>query len=259
MQQGSSAHAEGACGCYHRHLPQDCAAGSLAPTATLSRRGLLKATLAGAAAGALAGTGVELMKPGQAQAASSLSPQAALQTLMDGNRRYIERRLNFYEEDLTILRQNTSEKQEPFSSVLSCADSRVPVELIFDQSIGHVFVNRVAGNIATPEIIASIEYGAAVLGTKVIMVLGHGACGAVKATIAAKAVPGQISALYQYIRPAVSEGGTNLEAAIKANARIQARLLKESSPVLAGLLKEDKLQVVAAYYDIASGKVVLLD
>jgi carbonic anhydrase len=179
--------------------------------------------------------------------------------LMEGNQRYIERRLSFYQDDLAILRQNTAEKQEPFSSVLSCADSRVPVELIFDQSIGHVFVNRVAGNIATPEIIASIEYGAAVLGTKVIMVLGHGGCGAVKATMAAKAVPGQISALYQYIRPAISAAPSDLEAAIKVNAGIQARLLKESSPVLAGLLKDGKLEVVAAYYDIARGKVALLD
>ena len=95
---------------------------------------------------------------------------------------------SFYKEDLAILQQNTAEKQEPFASVLSCADSRVPVELIFDQSIGHVFVNRIAGNIATTEIMASIEYGAAVLGTKVIMVLGHGNCGAVKATIDGKAV-----------------------------------------------------------------------
>ena len=89
------------------------------------------------------------------------------------------------------------EKQEPFAALLSCADSRVPVELVFDQSIGHLFVVRVAGNVATSrKMIASLEYGAAVLGTKVIMVLGHGSCGAVKATIDGKAVPGQISQLF---------------------------------------------------------------
>ena len=223
-----------------------------------SRRHLLRMTAAGAAAGIVAGAGIELATPPAAVAQSTLSPQAALQALMDGNKRFVERQLTFYEEDLKLLKQNTAEKQEPFASVLSCADSRVPVELLFDQSIGHVFVNRVAGNIATSEIIASIEYGVAVLGTRVLMVLGHAACGAVEATIAGKPVPGQISALYRYIRPAVDQGGGGLEASTKANATIQAKLLSESSPVIAGAAADGKLLVVAAYYDIANGKVALL-
>jgi carbonic anhydrase len=114
--------------------------------------------------------------------------------------------------------------------VLSCADSRVPVELIFDQSIGQGFVTRVAGNIATTATIASLEYGVAVLGTKAIIVLGHADCGAVKATIEAKAEPAQISALYPYIRPAVNQAGANLEGAVKANASIQASA-RSRSPV----------------------------
>lgn len=207
--------------------------------------------------GVLASIG--LAKPSTAFAQSSKTPDEALQALMDGNQRFVERKLTFYQEDLAILQQNTAEKQEPFTSVLSCADSRVPVEVIFDQSIGHVFVNRVAGNIATTEIMASIEYGAAVLGTKVIMVLGHGNCGAVKATIDGKAVPGQISTLYRYIRPAVRAAGHNLRAATEANAKLQAQLVKESSPVLAGLITEGKLSVVAAFFDIESGKVNLLN
>src|SRR6202040_1002116 len=137
-----------------------------------------------------------------------------------------EGRMTSFDHDLEMLKAKTAEKQEPFAAVLSCADSRVPVELIFDQSIGHVFVTRVAGNICTPEIIASLKYGAAVLGTAVIVVLGHSGCGAVKATIAAKSVPGQISALYAPIRPAVERAGSNLDAAIKANAQIQADLLR---------------------------------
>ena len=104
-----------------------------------------------------------------------------------------------FDEDKQILRDRTAEKQQPFAALLSCADSRVPVEIIFDQSIGELFVTRVAGNIATPEIIASLEYGAAVLGIKVILVLGHAGCGAVKAAIQAKAVPGQISALFPHL------------------------------------------------------------
>ena len=141
---------------------------------------------------------------------------------------------------------------------MACADSRVPVELLFDQTIGHLFVCRVAGNIVSPELIASLEYGAAVLGTKAIMVLGHSNCGAVSATIAAKAVPGQISVLYRSIRPAVDQAGTNVEAASKANAKIQAGLLGTSSPVLAEQVKNNQLKIVAAYYDVASGVVSLL-
>ena len=223
--------------------------------ALFSRRRLLGTTIAGATTSVLAGPGA----PSPARAQTVKSPAEALQALMDGNQRFVERKLTFYQEDLAILQQNTAEKQEPFASVLSCADSRVPVELVFDQSIGHVFVNRVAGNIATTEIIASIEYGAAVLGTKVIIVLAHGNCGAVKATIDGKAVPGQISSLYRYIRPAISQAGSELKAASEANAKIQAQLLKESSPVLAGLIKDGKLSVVAAFYDVESGKVTLLN
>jgi hypothetical protein len=121
------------------------------------------------------------------------------------------------------------------------------------------FVTRVAGNVVTSEIIASLEQGAAVLGTKVILVMGHGNCGAVKATIQAKEVPGQISALYPHIQPAVDQAGSNLEAATKANAKIQAALLREASTVVAGLVKEGKLKVVAGYYDVSSGSVTLLE
>jgi len=219
-----------------------------------SRRELFRGTLAGAATAAFVGV---YERPLSAQ--TSLTPEAALQQLIDGNRRFAEGRLTSFTEDLDILKAKTVDKQEPFAAVLSCADSRVPVELIFDQSIGHVFVTRVAGNIATTPIIASLEIGVAVLGTKAIMVLGHANCGAVKASIEAKAVPGQISALYAYIRPAVDQAGPDLEAAIKANAKIQAGLLRQSSPVLADHIKENQLKIVAGYYDLSSGKVTLLD
>jgi carbonic anhydrase len=226
--------------------------------APFSRRRLLGATIAGATANVLAGAGTGLALSSVAQAQTRKSPEEALQALMDGNRRFVERNLTFYRQDIAILQRSTAQRQEPFASVLSCADSRVPVELVFDQSIGHVFVNRVAGNIVTTEIMASIEYGAEVLGTKVIMVLAHGNCGAVEATIDGKAAPGQISSLYRFIRPAVNEAGANLRAATEANAKIQAQLLKESSPLLASRMKDGKLAVVAAFFDIESGKVTLL-
>jgi carbonic anhydrase len=194
-----------------------------------------------------------------ASAQSTMSPDDALQTLMDGNHRYVSGQLKSFEEDVAILRQKTAEKQEPFAAVLSCADSRVPVELVFDQSVGHVFITRIAGNIVTPEIIASLEYGAAVLGTRVILVMGHGNCGAVKATIEGKEVPGMISALYLGIRAAVNEAGSDLEAATRTNAKIQADLLRQGSTVISGLMKDKKIRIVPAFYDVNNGSVTILE
>lgn len=223
-----------------------------------ARRRFLQLAAGGALMSWMVRAGSELSFPEPVFAQSTLSPDAALAELMAGNKRFTTGSMTAHEHDLAILKQNNSEKQEPFAAVLSCADSRVPVELIFDQSIGHIFVTRVAGNVITPEIIASLEYGAAVLGTKALLVMGHAGCGAVKATIQGKPVPGQISALYPHIQPAVDQAGDNLEAATKANARIQAALLGESSTVINGLVKEAKLKVAAAYYDIATGSVMLL-
>lgn len=198
-----------------------------------------------------------LERPVAAQIPST--PEKALQELMAGNQRFVSNQLTHHEHDLEILKAHTVEKQEPFAAVLSCADSRVPIELVFDQSIGHIFVTRIAGNVVSPEIIASLEYGAAVLGTKVILVIGHTSCGAVKATMDSTGVPGQISALYPRIQQAVDQAGPNLDAAIRANAKIQAALLRKSSTVVVSLLKEKKLSVKAAYYNLSSGKVTLLE
>jgi len=220
---------------------------------TVSRRQFVGA----AAAGLLTAVSPDLLRSSQPQAQSPLTPDEALKELMDGNERFASGRMTSFEHDLKILKEHNVDKQEPFAAVLSCADSRVPVELIFDQTIGHIFVTRVAGNLVTPEIIGSLEYGAAVLGTKVILVLGHAGCGAVKAAIQGKAVPGQISSLFPHIQPAVDQAGADLVAATKANAEIQARLLRESSPVIAPMVKDNKLKVVAGVYDIATGKVTL--
>jgi carbonic anhydrase len=116
----------------------------------------------------------------------------------------------------------------------------------------------VAGNLVTPEIIGSLEYGAAVLGTKVILVMGHANCGAVKAAIQGKEVPGQISSLFPHLQPAVDQAGHDLEAAIKANAKYQAMLLRQASTVISGMVKSGKVKVEAGYYDLASGTVTML-
>ena len=231
---------------------------SPATLATLSRRSFLGTALTGTAASLLGAASMSVLTSEPALAQSPLTPDEALKALMDGNERFVSERLTSFDKDLQILRDHTVDKQEPFAAVLSCADSRVPVEIIFDQTIGHIFVARVAGNVATPEIIASLEYGAAVLGTKVIMVLGHAGCGAVKAAIQGKAVPGQISALFPPLQPAVDQGGSDLAATTKANASIQAGLLRVASPVLAPMVKEGKLKIVAGYYDLATGKVTLV-
>ncbi|MEO8811931.1 MAG: carbonic anhydrase [Caulobacteraceae bacterium] len=212
--------------------------------------------IAGGAVAMIAGASA--VAPGRVGAQTSLTPVAAIERLMAGNARYVAGRLASLQEDLDILREGTREKQEPFAAVLSCADSRVPTELVFDQSIGHLFVTRVAGNVVTAEIMASLEYGAAVLGTRAIMVLGHEGCGAVKATLEGKAVPGQISALYRPIRPAVERAGGDIETAIRANARIQADLLATASPVLSAMIAAGSLKIVAAYYALGTGKVTIL-
>jgi carbonic anhydrase len=214
--------------------------------------------LGGAAAAAWSSAGFRPFRITRSFAQTQLTSDQALERLLEGNRRFVEGRRTSDAEDLAILKQRTAEKQEPFAAVLSCADSRVPVELIFDESIGHLFVTRVAGNVASTEMIASLEYGAAVLGTNLIVVLGHANCGAVKAAIAGKEVPGQISALYLPLRAAVEQAGSDLNAAIKTNARIQARLVSTASPVIAGLIKSNKLKVAAAYYDVSNGKVSML-
>jgi carbonic anhydrase len=223
---------------------------------TWSRRGLLRS---GLAITGLSGFGATLALSAPARAQNNMSPDEALKVLMDGNKRFTQQQLTSLNDDLKLLKEKTAESQAPFAALLSCADSRVPVEFVFDQSIGKLFVCRVAGNIATADLIASLEYGAAVLGVKAIMVLGHANCGAVKATIEGKAVPGQISTLYRSIRPAIDQAGPNLEAATKANAKIQAGLLRTSSPVFAELTGKGQLKIVAAFYDVANGLVTMLD
>jgi carbonic anhydrase len=225
--------------------------------ADVTRRQILQKILSGAIVGVAAQAGIGLAFPHKGYAQSSLSPDAALHALRTGNQRMVANQPTSIEHDLTILRQHTADKQEPFAGVLACADSRVPVELIFDQTIGHLFVTRVAGNMVTPEVIASLEYGVAILGIKALLVLGHNGCGAVKAAMKANAAPGQISVLYQHLQPGVAQSGGNIDKAIEANARIQAELLRTSSPVIRDAIKAGELKVEAAVYDLATGKVTV--
>jgi carbonic anhydrase len=222
----------------------------------VGRRQFLHKIVSGAVVGVAAQAGIGLVSQ-NLHAQTNLSPDAALHELLAGNERFVANQLTSIEHDLTILKEHTADKQEPFAAVLACADSRMPVELVFDQTIGHIFVTRVAGNIVTPEIIASLEYGVAVLGIKALLVLGHTNCGAVKAAIKADAVPGQISVLYQHLRPAVEQSGGNVDKAIEANARLQAELLRTSSTVIREFITNGKLKVEAGVYDLRTGTVSL--
>jgi carbonic anhydrase len=221
------------------------------------RRQFLQAVLSSAVVGVAIQTGIELATPEKLRAQTNLSPDAARQQLLAGNQRFAANQLTSIDHDLVILKEHTVSKQEPFAAVLACADSRVPVELVFDQTIGHIFVTRVAGNIVTPEIIASLEYSVAVLGVKTILVLGHSSCGAVKAAMKADTVPGQISSLYPHLRQAVEQSGGNFDKAIEGNTKIQAELLRTSSTVIRDAVNAAKLNVEAGVYDLATGKVTL--
>ena len=225
--------------------------------ADLDRRQFLQKILSGAAVGVAAQAGLGFPSPQKLYAQTPLGPDVAVAELLAGNQRFVANQLTSIEHDLTLLKEHTVDKQEPFAAVLACADSRVPVELVFDQTIGHIFVTRVAGNVVTPEIIASLEYAVAVLGIKALLVLGHANCGAVKAAMKADTVPGQISVLYQHLQPAVEQSAGNVHKAIKANARFQAELLRTSSTVIRDAVKTGKVRVEAGVYDLATGKVSL--
>ena len=214
------------------------------------RRRILRAIVAGAAGA----TAFEAARPPALRAQSNLTPDAAVKELVAGNQRFAANQLMSIQQDLEVLKNRTAEKQEPFAAVLACADSRVPVEMIFDQTIGEVFITRVAGNLVTPEIIASLEYAVAVLGVEVILVLGHTNCGAVKAALTAGAVPGQISALYPPLRRAVEESGGDFAKAIAINSRVQAELLRTSSTVIREAIAAAKVKVISGVYDLGPAR-----
>lgn len=194
------------------------------------------------------------------------SPDEALEMLLQGNARFVSGNLNHSMRSPARLRELEA-GQTPFASILACSDSRVPLEILFDQGFGDLFVARVAGNIATAEVIGSLEYGTAVLGSRVVMVLGHTACGAVSATVKGGEVPGQIGSLYPYIYPAAEEvadrtpggGSPPLDAVIAQNVRHQVTLLRRASPVIAGLNREGKLKVVGAVFHFGTGRVEVID
>lgn len=227
----------------------------------VSRRSLVQGGL-----GLLAATAIPAAARAQTLAAvPSDTPDAALDKLMQGNARYAGDQMR--ERDFSVGRVARAQSQAPFAAILGCADSRVAPELAFDQGPGNLFVVRVAGNFVTPDGLASLEYGAAVLGTKVIMVLGHSNCGAVNATVAAlqkgNDLPGHIAALVRAMKPGIepvlkTKSDDLRRQAVIANVRANVRKLQGAKPILADMVSSGKLKVVGGVYDLASGKVELV-
>jgi carbonic anhydrase len=228
----------------------------------LSRRNSLKFVAGAIGTGIVAAqAGAELAAPEPAIADNNILPAVALQMLIAGNARFVSRLRQDPNQDLARVTA-VAETQKPFAAILGCADSRFPAEIIFDRGIGDLFVCRVAGNVATPEEKGSLEFGTLVLGAKVLMVVGHERCGAVKAAVAGAPVPGQIGSLIDSIKPAVESTrlilvGDRVENAVKANIVLQANRVKQS-PVISQLILQGKLLVVGGYYDLDTGAVTII-
>jgi carbonic anhydrase len=189
-----------------------------------------------------------------------LSPEAALQRLVDGNQRFIRHQLQHPDQSEDRMRELT-QAQHPFATVLSCADSRVTAEIIFDQGLGDIFDVRVAGNIATPEVVGSLEYAVALLGTPLLMVLGHERCGAVTAAVENSLLPGAMGTFVQAILPAVNsvkgQGGDTVDQAVTANVRYQMSQLLRSQ-LIRDRQQSGQLNLVGARYDLDTGAVTLI-
>ena len=223
-------------------------------TKGMTRRDLFRFTVAG---GVTAAVGLNLGEggPRAATADDTSTPDGALQALVDGNARFLAHNMTSLNEDQNLINSGIPESHQPFATILSCADARLSPEIIFDQVMGDLFITRVAGNIATPEIIASLEYAVAALNVRLIMVVGHGACGAVTATDRRTEVAKtQISALYAPLRVAVETAGQGASFDAKAafNARVQAILVQNSSRLIAERVAAapQTLRVVPAYYNL---------
>jgi carbonic anhydrase len=196
------------------------------------------------------------------EAASTLSADKALSRLLAGNDRFVAHKERHPDESAGRRRELVS-GQHPFAVILGCSDSRVAPELLFDEGLGDLFVIRVAGNIVDDAILGSIEYAIEHLGTKLIVVLGHENCGAVSAAVASENASGHLSGLVAAIRPSVvataSSPGDRIHNCVVENVRRVSRQIRESEPVLKEATQRGGVKVIAADYELDTGKVRLLD
>jgi carbonic anhydrase len=226
-------------------------------------------------AGALAGTAAtfgrafaadQCAAPTQARQAA-VSPDDALRDLKAGNERFVSQ--NMRNCDLLGQVRATASGQYPLAVVIGCIDSRVPPELVFDQRIGDIFSARIAGNIVNDDIIGSSEFATKLAGAKLIVVLGHSECGAVKGAVDG-AVLGKLTQLLQRIKPAVetnrnapgehtSKNKDFVQQVATANAKLAAQTLQQESQILRDLVARNELKIVAAMHDVASGRITFME
>ena len=196
---------------------------------------------------------------------TELTPDAVLKDLMEGNNRFTENKM--HQRDYSSQIGKTSGGQWPQAVVLGCIDSRVPVETIFDQGVGDIFTARVAGNFENTDILGSMEYSCKVAGSKLVMVLGHEACGAVKAACDDVEL-GNITHLLSNIKPAVktteTEGERNskndsfVAGVVENNVKLTIDRIREKSPILKEMENNGEIKIVGGVYSISNGKVTLL-
>jgi carbonic anhydrase len=235
----------------------------------VTRRSALSLTAAAFASGllipeAMAAKNTAAKKKAPPKPQNVISPDAALDRLMNGNRRYVKG--TTLRHDFAHEREPLSTGQNPFAAVLGCADSRIAPEYCFDTARGDLFVCRVAGNFASDEMVASLEYAVQVLNTPLIMVLGHDACGAVDATIGSVQhgvqLPGHLPSLVAAIKPAVEaaqgQSGDLLANAIRQNVMLNVDKLKNAGPILSAFVGDKKIRVVGGVYQLKTGRVQLL-
>lgn len=192
---------------------------------------------------------------------TGVTAEQAMQTLMEGNARFISGHV-CHPNQLDEQRAKAVSGQEPFATIVSCSDSRVPPEIVFDQGIGNLFVVRTAGEVMDNATIGTIEYSVEHFHVPLVVVLGHDDCGAVKAAVDGGAAPGQINYIVDAIKPAVDTAkgmrGDLLSNSINVNAQDVAAQLQATHPILSEHVKEGKLQIVAARYHLDTGAVELL-
>jgi len=193
---------------------------------------------------------------------ATVTADEALTRLKAGNERFVTGKL-IHPNEGADRRTEVAKGQSPFAIIVGCSDSRVGPEVVFDQGLGDLFVIRTAGNVVDDVALGSIEYAADHLGAPLILVLGHTRCGAVSAAVAGGHAPGHVASVVEKIKPAVDETkgkpGDALENAVRANVRHVVNQLRNSAPILSGLVKSGKLRVVGACYDLDTGRVASLE
>jgi carbonic anhydrase len=199
------------------------------------------------------------MTPTSKEIQQKMTPSEALEQLKQGNRRFLENR----QSPVHLMNQvrKTAEGQYPFAAVLGCIDSRAPAEHIFDQGIGDIFNVRVAGNIVNEDVLGSLEYSCKVAGSKLILVLGHTACGAVTAAFN-RVELGKITSLLSKIMPAVDSfkgESPEIDAISSRNVQHSMEQIRKESPLLAEMEEKGEILIAGAMYDVTTGKVEVMD